>query len=133
MTAAIAATCHIVASRRPPSKPASPPGHKRYLEFGPVAQGASVRFFDTSWCPVFGAVSSRAFPAIAALRRLVADVSAMAVVAVALCGCSAAPIIDMHAAEYRETEATAGDAQLLQIILTLSTASCFTGLLYGRQ
>jgi hypothetical protein len=41
----------------------------------------------------------------------------MAFVAGFLCGCSAAPIIDIHAAEYRETEATAGDAQLLQNIL----------------
>jgi hypothetical protein len=41
----------------------------------------------------------------------------MAFAAVCLCGCSAAPIIDMHAADYRETEASAGDAQLLQNIL----------------
>jgi hypothetical protein len=41
----------------------------------------------------------------------------MALLAIALCGCSAAPIIDRHAADYRETEASAGDAQLLQNIL----------------
>jgi hypothetical protein len=40
-----------------------------------------------------------------------------ALIAIALCGCSAAPLIDIHATEYRETEATAGDAQLLQNIL----------------
>lgn len=36
---------------------------------------------------------------------------------VALCGCSAAPIIGFHAADYRQTEATAGDSQLLLNIL----------------
>ncbi len=41
----------------------------------------------------------------------------MAVLAIALCGCSAAPLIDSHAADYWETEASAGDAQLLQNIL----------------
>ncbi len=41
----------------------------------------------------------------------------MALLAVVLAGCSAAPIIDIHAADYRESEATAGDAQLLQNIL----------------
>jgi hypothetical protein len=61
-----------------------------------------------------------AVPAIAAFRRIAPDavsVFGMVLIAVSLCGCSAAPIIDLHAAEYRETEASAGDAQLLQNIL----------------
>ena len=41
----------------------------------------------------------------------------MLVLTVALCGCSAAPLIGFHAADYRETEASAGDAQLLLNIL----------------
>jgi hypothetical protein len=56
----------------------------------------------------------------AALRRVASDavaVFAMVLIAVALCGCSAAPLIDSHAADYRDTEASAGDAQLLQNIL----------------
>jgi hypothetical protein len=85
-----------------------------------MAQGASVGLFHVVRCPAFGAVSCFAFPAIAALRRLASDAAGMfgmALVAVSLCGCSAAPIIDTHAADYRDSEASAGDAQLLQNIL----------------
>src|ERR1700686_2200707 len=67
-----------------------------------------------------GPVSRFACPGIAALRRVAPDLVAalaLALVAVALCGCSAAPLIDSHAADYRDTEASAGDAQLLQNIL----------------
>jgi hypothetical protein len=83
-------------------KSTSRDGHKRCLEFVFVAQGASVGPFQISRCPASGRLS---FVALAAF------------VAVVLSGCSAAPIIDIHAADYRETEATAGDAQLLQNIL----------------
>jgi hypothetical protein len=79
-----------------------------------------VGHFHISCRPAFGAAISFAFPIIAALRRPASNaaaVFAIAFVAGSLCGCSAAPIIDIHAAEYRETEATAGDAQLLQNIL----------------
>jgi hypothetical protein len=37
--------------------------------------------------------------------------------AAALCGCSASHLIDLHAADYRDTTASAGDAQLLLNIL----------------
>ena len=43
--------------------------------------------------------------------------SAVAVLALALCGCSGSHVIDHYAADYRETVATAGDAQLLLNIL----------------
>jgi hypothetical protein len=85
-----------------------------------VAQGASVGLFGIVCCPAFGVASGFACRGIAALRRAKSDavaVFAIALVAVALCGCSAAPIIDRHAADYRDTEASAGDAQLLQNIL----------------
>jgi hypothetical protein len=101
-------------------KPTSRAGHKAYLDFVPVAQGASVGLFGISFCPAFGVASRFACPGIAALRRVASDavaVFAMVLVAVALCGCSAAPLIDSHAADYRDTEASAGDAQLLQNIL----------------
>jgi len=65
-------------------------------------------------------VSAFTFPAVAVLRRFASDLVAVfgvALVAVCLFGCSAAPIIDIHAAEYRDSEAMAGDAQLLQNIL----------------
>jgi hypothetical protein len=76
-----------------------------------------VGLFGISFCPTFGMASDCACQSIAALRRVASDAFAMAVLAMALCGCSAAPIIDRHAADYRETEASAGDAQLLQNIL----------------
>src|ERR1700733_297025 len=104
----------------PPIKSTSRAGHKPYLEFVPVAQGASVGLFGIVCCPAFGVGSGFACRGIAALRRAKSDavaVFAIALVAVALCGCSAAPIIDRHAADYRDTEASAGDAQLLQNIL----------------
>ncbi len=41
----------------------------------------------------------------------------MLVLTAALCGCSAAPIIGFHAADYRETEPSAGNSQLLLNIL----------------
>ena len=41
----------------------------------------------------------------------------MIVLALALCGCSGSHVIDHYAADYRETVATAGDAQLLLNIL----------------
>jgi hypothetical protein len=85
-----------------------------------VAQGASVGLVSILYCPAWDVASGFACPSIAVLRRAASDalaVIAMAVVAVALCGCSAAPIIDRHAADYRDTEASAGDAQLLQNIL----------------
>jgi hypothetical protein len=73
-----------------------------------------------SGCPAFGPVSFFTVSTIAALRQLTPKrvaVFGMALLAVSLGGCSASPIIDIHAAEYRETEASAGDAQLLQNIL----------------
>ena len=85
-----------------------------------MAQGASVGLFGILCCPAFAVASGFACPGIAALRRAASDVVAVfaiALVAVALCGCSAAPIIDRHAADYRDTEASAGDAQLMQNIL----------------
>jgi hypothetical protein len=39
------------------------------------------------------------------------------VLALALCGCSGGPIIDVYAADYKVTEASAGDSQLLLNIL----------------
>ena len=41
----------------------------------------------------------------------------MLALATALCGCSASHVIDLYAADYRDTAATAGDAQLLLNIL----------------
>jgi len=46
-----------------------------------------------------------------------APLSAIFVLALALCGCSGSHIIDRYASDYRETVATAGDAQLLLNIL----------------
>jgi hypothetical protein len=77
-----------------------------------VAQGASVGLFGISFCRHLG------WRAIAlAKASLRSGEQHPTHLPWPLCGCSAAPIIDRHAADYRETEASAGDAQLLQNIL----------------
>jgi hypothetical protein len=51
------------------------------------------------------------------LRFRDAQLFAVLTLAAALCGCSASRVIDLYAADYRETVATAGDSQLLLNIL----------------
>jgi hypothetical protein len=67
---------------------------------------AAVRQLDTS-----GHVSNRF-----RLSRRIPPLAAFAL-ALALCGCSGSHVIDQYAADYRETVAAAGDAQLLLNIL----------------
>ena len=51
------------------------------------------------------------------LHRCAKPVGPAILLAAVLCGCSASRLIDLYAADYRDTAATAGDAQLLQNIL----------------